>query len=168
PGRVRATIDHCLSKIDRLRRRRAELYQTLRQAREAETLVHPHAEGTRTLARIAETHREQAGRYGWIAELVDPDVAGPAPLTGAEIRQWHEHLRDAALRADEPESQQRTVDLDTVPEPAQFVALVAEERAAGGGGPGVPGAEGAAGLPGDPGTGPGGAAATTGATAPAR
>ncbi len=131
PGRVRATIDHCLSKIDRLRRRRAELYQTLRQAREAETLVHPHAEGTRTLARIAETHREQAGRYGWIAELVDPDVAGPAPLTGAEIRQWHEHLRDAALRADEPESQQRTVDLDTVPEPAQFVALVAEERAAG-------------------------------------
>ena len=55
-----------LSKIDRPRRR------TLPDAATSQRRpVHPHAEGTRTPARIAETHPRPGGTVD--AELVDPD-----------------------------------------------------------------------------------------------
>lgn len=129
-SRVETTISRLLQELDQSRRERARLYQTLRQAREAEAATHPHAGAERTLARIAEEHREQAGQFGWLAELVEVDADAAAPLTSAEIRRWRAHLLDDQLSADEPESRQRTVELAAVPEPAQFAALVAEERAA--------------------------------------
>jgi very-short-patch-repair endonuclease len=125
-----ATIDTCLSVIEALRLRRAELHRQLVAAREQEVREHEHAGYTGTLAAIAWRHRGEADRYAWLAEHAEVGPESPVPLSDAEIAEWRGYLLDAGLAADEPESARRLIELDAVPDPEEFADLVAAEREA--------------------------------------
>jgi hypothetical protein len=125
-----AVIQRCGEQIETQRRPRAEANHTLLATREREVAEHERGGYRGTLAAIARTHEAQEQLYGWLAELTRVGPDEPAPLSTAEVVEWHSYLLDLALAADEPEAIQRLVDLDTVATPEQFADLVADEQRA--------------------------------------
>jgi very-short-patch-repair endonuclease len=124
------TVQVCLDAIERLRDRRAELHAQLVTAREDEVREHSHAGYEGTLAAIARALEARRGRFGWLTEHADVRADEAAPITDAELAQWHALLLDRTLAADELEAGGRLADLTTVPPPPGFADLVAAERAA--------------------------------------
>ena len=127
--RARRTVELCLDTVESLRHRRSELYSQLVAAREHEVREHEHRGYRGTLASIARQLRAEAGRFGWLTELVAVGADADCPLTADELREWHGHLCDARLAADEAESGMRLVDRAALPEPQRFADLVATETA---------------------------------------
>lgn len=130
PRDAERTVRECLDTIDVLRRKRAELYRQLLDAREHEVRVHEHAGYRGTLAAIARQHIADAERFGWLNASVEVPADKDAPLNNSEAVEWLSYLRDADLTADEPESRRRLLDLSTIPEPRVFADLVAAETQA--------------------------------------
>lgn len=130
PREAERTIRTCLDTIDLLRRRRAELYRRLVDAREHEVRQHKHAGYHGTLAAIAQQYAADAERFGWLNSYTDVRSDGMAPLTNVEALQWLSYLRDQDLASDESESQRRLLDVSAIAEPQTFAELVAVEARA--------------------------------------
>jgi very-short-patch-repair endonuclease len=128
PEVAQATIAECLEAVEALRLRRSELHRELAEAREQEVRTHEHAGYRGTLAAIAVRHRAESAHFTWLREHVTVGSGSTAPLTDTEITEWHGHLLDADLAADEPESRQRLIDPAGVPNPEAFADLVAAEQ----------------------------------------
>lgn len=128
--RVEKEIEQCLAKLDELSRRRADLYRQLIDAREDEVREHQHGDTGGTLAAIAQEYQAQADRFDWLPQYVEVGPDSEPPLSDHEIQEWYAYLCDSALRADEAESRQRTLDPATAPAPDEFAALVASEASA--------------------------------------
>ncbi|MFE0590562.1 AAA domain-containing protein [Micromonospora echinospora] len=125
-----ATVAAGYQHIDRLRRRRAEIYRRLVDVRGQEVREHHRSGFHGTLAAVATQHRALATAHGWLAEHVSVPADEAPPLEPGEMLQWLEYLRDDTLLADEPEAQQARPDLETMLEPKVFADLVAAEREA--------------------------------------
>jgi very-short-patch-repair endonuclease len=119
-----------LAKIDDLRRQRAATYRQLLQAREHEVSTHQDGAYQGTLAGIAQQYQHDADTFGWIAPHVDVTAGSGAPLDDGEILEWHRLLQDVDLMADESDSRDRLIELDTIPQPQEFATLCETERTA--------------------------------------
>ena len=129
PDEARRAIQERLASIDAIRRRRADVRGRLVAARATEVSEHQHADYAGTLARVAEQYRAQSPTHQWILEHVRPEADAPPPLEATRAVRWLELLRDRALIADEGEAGERLVELDLLPEPRLFAAMVDAEAA---------------------------------------
>ncbi|MFP5346668.1 MAG: AAA domain-containing protein, partial [Actinomycetes bacterium] len=125
-----ATIASTLDRIDQLRRQRAQAHQELLDARRQEVEPREHRGYAGTLAAMAQTYQADAHAHGWISEYVNVPSASQAPLDDADVTQWHRFLVDEILIADEPDSRQRLIDLDSLPDPTAFANLCRDETSA--------------------------------------
>lgn len=130
PEVARQDIEGHLAAIDRLRRDRASLHRRLVDARAHEVAEHVVHGYRGTLAAIAQRVEADHERHGWLIGLVDVAVDSKPPIGAGEMVEWHNHLLDGALRADEEDARLRRLPPDAVPGPDDFAALVAAERAA--------------------------------------
>ncbi|WP_327009770.1 AAA domain-containing protein [Dactylosporangium sp. NBC_01737] len=130
PRQSLETIRTCLGTIDELRRHRADRYRQLIRVREDEVNTYEHAGYRGTLAAVAQQHRTEADQFGWLEQYAQVPSDASIPLHNGEIIEWRGYLLDTGLAADEPESNQRLLDLATVADPADFAKLVAAERLA--------------------------------------
>ncbi len=130
PAAALAVERSCVEAIDQLRRQRALIFRELVGIRESEVRHHERPAYRGTLAKIAVAHAADAPRFSWLDEHVEVPVDSAAPLSAAEIREWHGYLVDAGLEADLPESAGRLVDLSSLPDPRGFSDLVHAEKAA--------------------------------------
>lgn len=123
-------IDGHLSKIDQLRRQRAETYNRLIAIRrqEIETRTDGPEEGT--LAAIAYRHLQDEPTFEWIREFSVETTGPDAPVSSAEIMQWRSLLRDQDVIDNEQEARRSLPDPGALPSPAEFSGLVDSERAA--------------------------------------
>jgi very-short-patch-repair endonuclease/DNA polymerase III delta prime subunit len=121
----------CEEVIEAQRRSRAEGNHKLLAAREREVREHERGGYRGTLAAIARAHQANAEEYGWLADYARVGADHPAPLSTREVTEWHGHLTDTALAAEEPEAAMRLIELGTVATPEQFANLVAGEQHAG-------------------------------------
>ncbi|MFC5291206.1 AAA domain-containing protein [Actinokineospora guangxiensis] len=125
----RQAIDDLLAAIDVLRRRRAEVYRRLLDARLREVASHEVGEYRGTLAAIAHRVDDERDRHGWAVDLV-PEGIGPSPVSAPDLVAWHQALVDDGLIADEDESALRRPRLDELPDPEAVRELIAAERRA--------------------------------------
>ncbi len=129
PQRVEQAVERALAEIDRLRRDRARVHRELVALREREVHVHDIAGYRGTLAAIAQQLAAGQDTDGWLAEHVG-DPAGDPPLEDADAVAWHKLCTDPDLAADEPEAAGWFPGPESLPDPAQFAALVAAEASA--------------------------------------
>lgn len=124
-------IDRLLARLDDLGSRRSDLTSSLVRAREAEAVRRSHSTYDGTLSTIAQQLTAEQPRFEWIAATMPALPGKVAPLTDTEALRWLELLRDSTLDDDAPESRMRLVDLQQVPTPESFLALVDQQRSAG-------------------------------------
>lgn len=124
----RKAIDRHITKLDELRRHRAEAYQRLIAIRrqEVETRTDGPEEGT--LAAIAYRHLEQESQFKWIREFnVDPSGSRQS-VSSSEIMRWHRTLLDQDVISNTEEATRRLPELTKLPSPQDFATLVATEQ----------------------------------------
>lgn len=124
-------IDRLLARLDDLGARRSDLTSSLVRAREAEAVRRSHGSYEGTLSTIAQQLTAEQSRFDWIAVTMPALPGDTAPLTDAEALRWLKLLRDSTLDDDASESRMRLVDLEQVPTPESFLALVDQQRSAG-------------------------------------
>nr|WP_246401650.1 AAA domain-containing protein [Jiangella mangrovi] len=127
---ARKTMDASLTKIDDLRRKRAATHRQLIDARAHEVVDHEFGIYSGSLAAIAQRYQAEAEDYGWLTDLVEVSSDDTPPLTDAEIAEWRSLLLDVEFQADEPDSQDRILELDGIPQPHEFADLCVIERTA--------------------------------------
>ncbi|TLF80942.1 hypothetical protein FEK34_04515 [Nocardia cyriacigeorgica] len=97
-ARTGRTIEAAGQRIAALRQERAQIRQQLLRSREREVAFHECAGYTGTLTEIVLRHRDDASRYGWLAELVTPGADEQLPIAPSDIDQWRRLLVDDVLR----------------------------------------------------------------------
>jgi very-short-patch-repair endonuclease len=130
PADSQRSIARHLSRIDDLRRQRAELRNRLLTVRRQE--VEPRTDGPAhgTLAAIAYDHLQHETDYGWIRAFeVDPSGTGTTVST-EEIRRWRAVLLDEDVTVSEPEATSTLPDAASLTTPEDFAKLVAGEQQA--------------------------------------
>src|SRR5699024_8644013 len=120
-------IGRHLSEIDKLRRQRAETRQALVAMREHEVVHREHAGSAGTLSTIAQDHHRCAEEHRWVLEFVSPGADDRCPIDSREARRWLDLLRDTELNGDEPDALKRLPQLDDLPSPDEFDAMVDAE-----------------------------------------
>ncbi len=123
-------VKRTLDAIDSLRRERAAIHRKLIDARTAEVEERDHVGVRGTLAAIALDYLAAEKEHAWISELADVPAERDAPLSNSEIVELHGYLIDDALVAEEAESAERMVALDSVPAPSDFALLCDAEQSA--------------------------------------
>lgn len=129
--RSKKATDQSLEAIDEYSHERAFLLGRLRQSREAETTPHAHLGYRGTLASIAHRFRLEREAYEWLLDFVQPGPDSTAPLSNVGAVEWLDLLNDVDLRVDEDDALRALSDLDRLPAPAGFNALIDSERDAG-------------------------------------
>ncbi|QFU88954.1 AAA domain-containing protein [Amycolatopsis sp. YIM 10] len=117
-----------LDAIDLLRRERAASYSRLVEAREREVRHREHRGYRGTLAAIARQLDAESDAHRWLSGHTTVGADDPVPLSGRETVEWHGHLLDERLRADEAEALMRLLGIEAVPAPDEFALLVRSER----------------------------------------
>lgn len=112
--------------LDETRRNEATILGHLKALREEETYTHVlqngHYQGT--MGSIAKQLKEEEGRYSWIS---DATRDGEPPLCNAEAAELIALLREISEDR-KIELQQKTIELSKLPEPADFLAFVHNEK----------------------------------------
>lgn len=126
----RRAIDAHLTKIEQLRRQRAETYSRLLTIRrqEIENRVDGPEEGT--LAAIAYRHLQHEAEFSWIRDFTVETTGPDAPVSSEEIMRWRSLLLDQDVISNESEATQQLPDPRAFPTAAEFSLLVDEESAA--------------------------------------
>lgn len=124
------SIDGCLSRVDELRRQRAESYHRLIAIRRQEVETRADGPEPGTLAAIAHRHLENEDEFCWIQEFdIDPDGSGHNVST-EELMRWRATLMNRNVLADETEARAPLPAVDALPEDRPFAELgEAEQRA---------------------------------------
>lgn len=125
-------LDALVRDIDALYRKRASAYSEMVTARVSEVTPNEHAHYEGTLAAIARQHEVAEPLHGWIRAYAPLDAAASAPLSNESASLWLRLLNDAALMADEDESQLRLISITDVPDSDTFDEQTQLERTAAG------------------------------------
>lgn len=120
-------IGRHLSEIDKLRRQRAETRQAIVAMREHEVVHREHAGSAGTLSTIAQDHHRSAEQHRWILEFASPAADEQCPIDSREARRWLDLLGDTELTDDEFDAVKRLPQLDDLPSPDEFAAMVDAE-----------------------------------------
>ena len=130
PDESEEAISGHLTKLENLRRHRAEAYSRLIAIRRQE--VEPRDDGPQrgTLAAIAYRHLREESTFAWIRDFdVDPGRTGQHVCT-EDIVWWRNTLLDHDVISHEVQASCRLADLSTVVAPEEFATLrTAEQRA---------------------------------------
>ncbi|MFC3688585.1 AAA domain-containing protein [Aquipuribacter hungaricus] len=126
----RRVVDRALASIEDLRRRRSNTFSELLAAREGDVRQHEHLGYRGSLAVIAARHQEERPQHEWVEDVLGGLVRGDCLLRVTDAAEWlHLHLQEHTPE-DRGEAGARLVDLDRLPSPADFAALVHAEREA--------------------------------------
>ena len=130
PAESQASIDGHLTKLDQLRRQRAEAQTRLLSIRKQE--VEPRDDGPSrgTLAAIAYRHLQDGPKFEWIREFETKADHAQHTVSTEDIMAWRGALLDHDLIRHETEASGRLTDLASLAPPADFASLVNAEKIA--------------------------------------
>lgn len=125
----RSIVRH-VSRIDDLRRQRAEARNRLLAIRRQEVELRTDGPAEGTLAAIAYDHLRSEAQYEWIRRFgVDPTGAGTT-VSNAEIQLWRSLLLNDDVIKNEAEATRILPDSGSLSTPQDFATLVAAEQQA--------------------------------------
>ncbi|MCW2685340.1 MAG: IstB-like binding protein [Mycobacterium sp.] len=130
PSESQASIDQHLTKLEQLRRQRAEAQGRLLAIRQQE--VEPRDDGPAqgTLAAIAYRHLQDEPKFEWIRDFGIKSAPTEHMISADEIVAWRNALLSHDLITHEAEATGRLADLATLPSPADLANLATAEKTA--------------------------------------